>query len=62
MCQCAGDFRPGGHASRHGCCCMPFHRSFRSSKEEQELLNKYRDQLEKEIEGVEEHLKRFKNK
>ena len=59
MCQCAGDSKLAGHA---GGCCMTFHRNFRSSKEEQELLNKYSDQLKKEIEGVEEHIERLKNK
>lgn len=62
MCQCIGDFKLAGQSSEYGCCCMPFHRNFRSSKEEQDLLNRYRDQLKKEIEGVEEHLKRFKSK
>lgn len=59
MCQCTGDSKMAGYA---GGCCKSFSRNFRSSKEEQELLNKYRDQLKKEIEGVEEHLERLKNK
>lgn len=43
-----------------GCCecgCGTFFRRFISAKEEQEKLEKYRYQLQKELAGVEEHLK-----
>ncbi|MBO3842710.1 MAG: DUF5320 domain-containing protein [Candidatus Brockarchaeota archaeon] len=54
--------------------CMPPHpmrgisycgcrfRGFLSSKEEMELLENYRDQLRKEIAGVEERIKELKQK
>jgi len=48
-----------------GCCGSgfgpPFRRFF-SSKEEQEYLETYRDQLKKELAGVEEHIKELKGK
>lgn len=37
-----------------GCGCGSFFRRFISGKEEQEMLEGYRDQLKKELEGVEE--------
>ena len=45
-----------------GCGCGSSFRSFFSAKEEQERLEKYRDQLKKELAGVEECIKEFKNK
>jgi hypothetical protein len=46
-----------------GCCgCGPSFRSFFSAKEEQERLELYRDQLKKELDGVEECIKELKCK
>ena len=62
--------RPRG-GSRHtgmmgcacGCCgCGPSFRRFFSSKEEQECLEAYRDELRKELAGVEEHIEELKGK
>jgi len=43
------------------CGCGPLRRFF-SSKEEQEWLENYRDQLKKELEGAEERIKELKRK
>ena len=43
------------------CGCLPLRRFF-SSKEEQEWLENYRDQLKKEMEGAEERIKELKRK
>lgn len=43
------------------CGCLPPRRFF-SSKEEQEWLENYRDQLKKEMEGAEERIKELKHK
>lgn len=64
--------RPGG-GSRHirgmscscGCCgcgCGSSFRRFFSSKEEQECLEAYRDELRKELAGVEERIEELKGK
>ncbi len=45
-----------------GCGCGPSFRSFFSVKEEQERLELYRDQLKKELDGVEECIKELKCK
>ncbi|MGB6064739.1 MAG: hypothetical protein WBG50_08005 [Desulfomonilaceae bacterium] len=47
-CGCGG----GGHSFRH----------FYTAKEEEEWLENYRDQLKKELAGVEERLKERKEK
>ena len=60
MCQGRRSYRMGRHTSGCGCGCMPFHRSFISSKEELEMLNEYKDQLKKEMEGIEERLEKLK--
>ena len=39
-----------------GCGCGPSFRRFYSSKERKERLDCYRDELKKELEGVEERL------
>ena len=46
----------------HGCECNPSFRQFISKKEKKEYLEKYRDQLKKEIEGVEESIKELEKK
>jgi hypothetical protein len=66
MCQ------PGGRQSYTGmsgctcgCCgcgCGPPFRRFFSSTEERECLEACRDQLKKELAGVEERIKEFKDK
>ena len=45
-----------------GCGCGTFFRRFISAKEEQERLEEYRDQLKKELEGVEERIQELKCK
>ena len=48
-----------------GCCrcgCGPSFRRFLSSKEEQEGLETYKDELKKELAGVEERIKELKGK
>jgi hypothetical protein len=42
-----------------GCCCC-FPRRYYSAQEEKERLQRYRDQLKKELAGVEEQLKKMK--
>lgn len=37
-----------------GCSCSPTFRRFLSKKEQKEMLEEYRDQLKKEIAGLEE--------
>jgi len=55
MCQ------PRGSQIERYCGCLPLRRFF-SSKEEQEWLENYRDQLKKELEGAEERIKELKRK
>ena len=43
-------FNPGS-VGHHG-CCTPHGRHFISKKEKKEMLAKYKEQLEKELEGV----------
>ena len=45
-----------------GCGCGPSFRSIFSVKEDQERLEGYRDQLKKELAGVQECIKKLKNK
>ncbi|TVM02269.1 MAG: hypothetical protein CV080_01505 [Candidatus Kuenenia stuttgartiensis] len=40
-----------------GCGCRPFFRRFISTKEEQEMLEEYSDQLKKELAGAAERIK-----
>lgn len=57
MCQ------PRGHQRSHGFCgcgCGSFPRRFVSGKEERERLERYKDQLKKELEGVDERLEELK--
>ncbi len=62
---------PRGKQRLHGlsecdCFCGPglgiFLRRYMSSEEEQEKLEAYKDQLEKELEGVEERIKELDKK
>ena len=45
-----------------GCGCGPGFRRFFSNQEERECLENYRDQLKKELAGVEERIKECKCK
>jgi hypothetical protein len=45
------------HHKMSSCCCFP--RRFVSSAEEKERLERYREQLKKELAGVEEELKKM---
>ncbi len=45
-----------------GCGCGSSFRRFFSSKEEKECLETHRDQLKKELAGVEERIKELKGK
>lgn len=45
-----------------GCCCGPFSRRFMSNDEKLEMLEDYKDQLEKELTGVKESIQERKNK
>lgn len=66
MCQTgATGSRPARVPCTCGCCgcgCAPAFRRFFSSKEEAECLEAYKDQLEKELAGVEERLEELKKK
>jgi uncharacterized protein (DUF983 family) len=63
MCQPRGDPRNMGvFGCGCGCGCGPLFRRFFSSKEEQERLETYRNQLKKELAGVEECIKELKGK
>ena len=46
------------------CCCAPglFFRRYRTEKEEQERLDAYKEQLQKELAGVEERIQKLKSK
>jgi len=43
-----------------GCGCGPGFRRFFSTQEQQECLESYKDQLEKELGGIEERIKDLK--
>lgn len=56
------------HATNHGSCCAPMHggghgccghgfRRFYTKEEKREHLERYAEQLKKELAAVEEHLK-----
>ena len=45
-----------------GCGCGPGFRRFFSTQEERERLENYRDQLKKELAGVEERIKKCESK
>lgn len=64
MCQPRGSQRTFGvwGCSCGGCGCGTFFRRFISAKEEEERLEEYRDQLKKELEGVEERIQELKRK
>ena len=66
MCQPRGSQRTlGACGCNCGCCGFGydmFSRHFISAKEEQKRLEEYKDQLNKELEGVEERIKKLKGK
>jgi len=66
MCQPRGSQRTlGAWGCNCGCCGFGygmFSRRFISAKEEQKRLEEYKDQLNKELAGVEERIKELKGK
>ena len=61
MCQPRAAAKSGGMGGcTCGCCgcgCGPSFRRFFSAREERESLESYKDQLQKELAGVEERIK-----
>ncbi len=45
-----------------GCSCGPFFRRFLTAKEKEGRLGEYKEQLKKELEGVEERIQELKDK
>jgi len=66
MCQPGGSRRGfGAWGCNCGCCgcgCGGSFRRFFSAKEEQECLEGYRDQLQKELAGVKERIQELQGK
>lgn len=64
MCQPGSSQRSfGAWGCNCGCSeCGPFFRRFISANEERERLEEYRDQLKKELAGVEERIQELKGK
>jgi hypothetical protein len=66
MCQPRGSGKRSGVLGCNcGCCgcgCGPFFRRFITEKEEEERLEEYKEQLKKELEGLEERIREFKRK
>ena len=44
------------------CGCRPFFRHFSTSEEEKKKLEEYKEQLKKELQGVEEWIQKIKSK
>jgi hypothetical protein len=63
-CEPKGSWKGAGTSESGCCCCGPvtFFRRFISSQEEAERLEEYREQLKKEISGVEERIEELKRK
>ena len=61
MCCESDEYQRGFSPRRHafGCCCgcSSSFRRFMTAEEERERIEKYREQLKKELAAVEEHLK-----
>ena len=53
-----GHHSPMGHHS-HGGCCMPYSHHYRTPKEEKEMLESYKRNLEDEISRVEARIKKI---
>jgi uncharacterized protein (DUF983 family) len=66
MCQPRGSQSTSGvRGCNCGCCGCgrgPFFRRFITAKEEEERLGEYKEQLKKELEGIEEHIQELKRK
>ncbi len=64
MCQSRGSQSTSGlRGCNCGCCgCGPFFRRFITAKEKEERLEEYKDQLKKELEGLEERIQELKRK
>ena len=52
---CGGEASARKVAASH-CCCSGLSRNFITKEERREALEQYKDQLKKELTGVEEHL------
>ena len=59
--ECGTGFGDHGSDCGCGCCCEHgeggFHRRFMTKKEQKERLEKYREELENELQGVKERIK-----
>ena len=53
---CCGGERGAHKAVKSHCCCHGPKRHFITKAERKEALEQYKDQLQKELTGVEEHL------
>ncbi len=63
MCQPRGSqSSSGGWGCGCGCGCGTFNRRFISAREEEERLEEYKEQLKKELAGVEERIQEIKGK
>lgn len=64
MCQPRGSQSTSGVLGCNcGCCgcgCGPFFRRFITAKEKEERLGEYKEQLKKELEGLEERIQELK--
>jgi hypothetical protein len=61
MCHPKRHHQAIGHGPCH-CGCSPFFRHFITSEEEKRRLEEYKEQLKKELQGVEECIQEFKAK
>lgn len=65
MCQPKGSqHTSGGRGCSCGCCgcgCGSFSRRFLTAKERKQRLFEYKEQLKKELEGLEERIQEFKS-
>lgn len=66
MCQPRGSQSTSGvRVCNCGCCgcgCGPFFRRFITAKEKEERLGEYKEQLKKELEGLEEYTQELKRR
>ncbi len=65
MCQPKGSHGTSGSRGCGcgcGCGCGPFSRRFFTAKEKEERLDNYKEQLKKELEGLEERIQELKNR
>ncbi len=58
-------YHPHDKVLSHGTCCCgcgPITRRFMSEREKQERLEKYKEELKNEIDGIEERIQELKRK